>query len=98
MIEWDVPFWLETTAGTLRFNDTSSGASGLFALVPEGCKAQRDLRIVSDPVPQADGEIFHRRFRSGTEVTLQVQLWETENDMACGSVLREMYEELLGHL
>lgn len=145
MIEWDVAFRLETTLGTLYFNDAARAAPGVpwsagtayvggevvthggnrwyakaastgvipgsdatkweriaqtgyFALVEEGCKAKRDLRVVSDPIPQADGEIFHRRFRSGTEVTLQVQLWETSSQYACGEARREMGEQLFGHL
>jgi hypothetical protein len=96
MIEWDVPMRLVTDVGTIYFNDSTPGTTqpGFYALVEDGCKAERDLRVVSDKVPQSDGEIFHRRFRDGTEFTLAIQLWEDAEQVACGKVRREMYEEL----
>lgn len=98
MIEWEVPFKLETPLDTdLIFNDPDN-PSGYFKLLYEGCKATRTLRNVIDKIPQGDGEIFHTRFRDGTEIQLAVALWENENDFACDAVLREMYEELVAHL
>lgn len=99
MIEWDVLMRLETDIGVLELNDsTPSTSSGYFRLIYDQCKASRSLRTVVDKIPQGDGEIFHTRFRDGTEFTLAVALWETENDVACGQVRREMYEELVAHL
>ena len=100
MIEWDIPARLETDLGTLYFNDPTPGSaqSGYLPLVEQECKATRSLRVASDQIPQGDGEIFHRRFRDGTEFELVVQLWEDEHNPACGQVRREMYEELIAHL
>jgi phage-related protein len=100
MVEWDVPARLETALGTLYFNDPTPGTfqSGYLPLVETECKATRGLRIASDNIPQGDGEIFHRRFRNGTEFHLVLQLWENESETACGQVRREMYEELVAHL
>ena len=100
MVEWTVPARLETDLGTLYFNDPTPGTfqSGYLPLVETECRATRALRTATDQIPQGDGEIFHRRFRDATEFTLVLQLWETENDPACDTVRREMYEELVAHL
>lgn len=100
MVEWDVPARLETVLGTINFNDptVSLSSPGYLPLVEASCKAERSLRVTTDKIPQGDGEIFHRRFRDGTEFTLAVQLWETESEIACGTQKRELYEQLIAHL
>lgn len=98
MIEWgSIPFRLETDVGTLYFNDTS-GSGPLYGLIDNGCRATRTLRAPIDQIPQGDGEIFHKRFRNGTEIELHVALWESPQTPACDQQLREMYEELVAHL
>lgn len=97
MIEWDVAFRLESEYGTVEFNDPES-EDGYFVLIENDCKATRTLRATTDPIPQADGELLHRRFRDGTEITLAVQLWENFQEPACGKVRREMYERLVAVL
>ena len=97
MIEWDVIFRLVNDLDQeIRFNDP--GFDYFFALEEESCRAERTLRVTTNPIPQADGEILHRRFRDGTEITLAVQLWETSNEVACGRARREMHEMLVAVL
>lgn len=95
IVEWDVPFSIESTKGTLDLNDDSGP---LYLLLQEGCEARRDLRVTVDEMPQADGQINHLRFTSGYEVQLQVSLWEDREQPACAAVARAMAEELMLHL
>ncbi len=75
--EWDVPFWLTTPEGTLYFNldfDTSFSEGLRFQLVPTKCTANLPVRTTEDDIPQGDGAIPHRRWRSGFTVHLAVEL------------------------
>ena len=54
--------------------------------------------MTTNPIPQADGVLHHRRFADGTEIELAVALWETPNDIACGETRRTMHEMLVAHL
>lgn len=94
MIEWTVATVLRTSLGDLAIN-AASGAR--YLLDQAGCEQSRTLRVTSDPVPEGDGEVFHRRFADGTQIDLRMQLW-MDDAPACGSDAREMYEDLAQHL
>lgn len=94
MIEWTNAAVLRTSEGDLAINALSGDR---YLCVRDGCEASRTLRVVSDPVPQGDGEIFHRRFTDGTQIDLTFQLWQ-DDAPACGAAVRVMYETLAQHL
>lgn len=100
MIEWDVNSTLQSPLGDLELNQTVSvgGNSCIYLVDPGRSKATRNMRATVDNVPQGDGEIFHRRFSSGVEFALVVELWETNNLPACDELARLMQEELVKHL
>ncbi len=72
--EWTVPFWLEDPEGTLLFNYTDPTTKQRYQLVPAKCNANLPVRVTADDVPQGDGAIPHRRWRSGFTVHLAVEL------------------------
>lgn len=96
-IDWACPFYLISPAGTLALN-ADTGGGRIFRLNPKKCVARRGVRATSDNVPQGDGEIFHERFATGSEMQLTVQLWDGNENCACDDVLVEMYDELRGIL
>lgn len=75
---WDypTPFTLETPAGNLILN-TIHGNGDAYLLSRQGCNVDRPLRVTVDDIPQGDGEILHRRFTKGYQVTLQVEFWSS---------------------
>lgn len=93
MIEWSNPATLRTARGDLDLNTAESPGVARYLLDKTRCEVTRGLRVTSDPVPQGDGEIFHRRFTDGTELQLAVQLWHGSKP-ACGAEARLMYEAL----
>jgi hypothetical protein len=96
-VEWGVPFTIQSSYGDLTLNDTTNPL-GYFVLVESGCAMGRDLRAVSDPIPQGDGQVHHRRFADGYQVRLTIELWENPNQAACAEVARLMVQELMLHL
>lgn len=72
--EWAIPWWLETPEGTLCLNYTYPDTKRRFQLVPAKCNANLPVRVTADDVPQGDGAIPHRRWRSGFTVHLAVEL------------------------
>jgi hypothetical protein len=89
--EWDIPFTLYCDArGDLNLN-TATGYR--YLLVQSACEMGPAVRSTKDNVPQGDGSILHRRFLTGVEARLTMQLWH-DDDPACGTVLREMLDEL----
>ncbi len=75
--EWENSWWLETPEGTLYFNldfDTDFSEGLRFQLVPLKCNANLPVRVTNDDIPQGDGAIPHRRWRSGFTVHLAVEL------------------------
>jgi len=97
ILEWAVPFSIQSSKGTLTLNDEAN-PSGLFLVLQEGCEATRRLRVVTDDIPQADGQINHQRFTAGYEIQLLVALWKDRSEPACDQQAREMGEELMLHL
>src|SRR3990167_1060737 len=99
--EWHIPFEMQTSQGTLTFNQ---GSYPRFNLDQAGCKARRRIRANSDDIPQGDGEVFPKPFSGGYEMTLVVQPWLSENQFACpgleinGASVVTMRDELYGHL
>lgn len=104
ILEWDNPWELQTPQGTLPLNAIASSGTtplGYYMLDPSKCAAGAGRRITRSSIPQAGGEITHRKFKTGYVVELHVQLWEAIGDAgvpACGSVLREMGDLLELHL
>ncbi len=58
------------------------------------------MRATKDSVPQGDGDILHRRFTDGVELSIVLQLWKVADpdpsigEPACGEDLRLMLEHL----
>lgn len=97
MIEWQQPGILRSvTLGDLLFNQptTVDGNQCMFLLDPGRCKATRGMRATVDNVPQADGEIFHRRFSNGVEFAMVMEFWQDTDTAACDEVARLMQEAL----
>lgn len=82
--------------GTLLINQ-DLGDGTIYRLNPKKCVGRRGIRVTTDPIPQGDGEIFHDRFATGSEVQLCFQLWNGE-EIACDDPLVEMYDDLRGQL
>jgi hypothetical protein len=74
-----------------------SGDRGTFFLRPDGCQLNATVRSTKDNVPQADGSILHRRFLTGMEMNLAVQMWEDEDKIACDVLLEEMLDVFMGY-
>jgi hypothetical protein len=101
--EWDVPFFLQPSDGSLpplpinqQVMDGSSEL-GFFLLDPARCSAGAARRITRNNIAQADGEITHRKFKTGYVVELNMQLWERAGvggQVACGGTLRRMADLL----
>lgn len=93
--EWaEIPFVLESVWGDL---DLNLSVGDQYRLLPDGCFMGADLRIERDNIPQADGEIFHRRFEQGQECRLTMELWvgnESDAKPACGADLVRMMDNL----
>ena len=109
IVEWDVPFELTLDPPSigsgpdlpgLLFNQLMSLGTdplGYYMLDPSRCQAGAAQRITRNNLAQKDGEITHRKFKSGYVIELNVQMWEqigTEGVPACGGVLREMADTL----
>lgn len=110
ILEWDVPFTLIPSVGAagttpalpqLPFNQQVEFLSqnlGWFMLDPAKCQSGAARRITRNNLAQADGEITHRKFKSGHVIELNVQLWEDPLSgvgPACAGTLRQM-GDLLG--
>lgn len=103
ILEWDNSWQLATPEGTLPINQQvyrpSDGAElGFYLLDGAKCRAGAAPRITRDNIAQADGEIIHRKFKTGQVLELTAQLWQNNEMPACGGVLREMGDLLDLHL
>ncbi len=70
---------------------------GYFMLDRTKCQAGAARRITRNNLAQADGEITHRKFKSGYVMELNVQLWDeigAGGVPACAGVLRKMSDVL----
>jgi hypothetical protein len=93
-LEWGVPFSIVSGFGELFMNGTTP-----YLLLQDNCEAMRRLRVVVDDIPQADGQINHRRFTAGYEVQLEVALWNAARDKPlCDAEARAAAEALMLHL
>jgi hypothetical protein len=109
ILEWDVPFELITPQGTLPLNALASSGTtqlGFYLLDPSRCQAGAARRVTRHNIAQADGEITHRKFKSGHVIELVIQLWQhaqkyesgREGQPACDGILRAMGDLLALHL
>lgn len=92
--DWDVPFTLVTSFGTLLINQ---GDYPRFKLEPARCQARWGVRSQKSHVPQGDGSLLRRRFATGAEVRLVIEPWEQYEQPACGSTRQDMMDTLAGH-
>lgn len=96
--EWETPAELQTPEGTLPFNQPVTTDGGVLLLSPRRCSSVLPVRKTDDDVPQADGQIPHRRFRAGYQVHLAFELLseydpETgEAETATGSELVDLMD------
>ncbi len=99
--EWANPWWLTTPEGTLPLNQEIGTSGWVFQLNPEKCSATLPVRTTDDDVPQGDGKIPHRRWRSGYGVHLAIEplkLVGGEPDCPDGQELVQMVDLLGLHL
>lgn len=71
--DWTYPFSLVTPEGTLLLNWTDPDSGRRFQLNPAKCNASLPIRSTEDDVPQGDGKIPHRRWRSGYGAHLAIE-------------------------
>lgn len=101
IVEWENPWSLTTPAGELPLNSlVSIGTTplGYYLLDRTKCSLGVARRVTRTNLPQADGEITKRKFKTGNVVELNLQFWETLDQPACGGTLREMADLLDLHL
>jgi hypothetical protein len=103
--DWTVPFVLQTQFGNLPINQPlGTSDTRRFQLTPSKCSAVLPVRATDDDVPQGDGKISHRRWRSGYQAHLAVEPFqEYDSDSgdgvpACDVILVEMLDLLGLHL
>lgn len=98
--DWTVPFFLTSalyTSTPLPINQLIPDV-GYFYLRQDGCALRNTVRAQRNPIPQAEGEILHRRFLEGMEMDLAIQLWQSTSQMACETLQQQMLDELMGYL
>jgi hypothetical protein len=106
--EWENAWSLITPEGTLDFN-TTDGSTDItrgqrFQLNPAKCNAILPVRATEDDVPQGDGAIPHRRWRSGYGIHLAIEPLQNYDDEtgdgepACDEALVDMLDLLGLHL
>ncbi len=96
-LEFDIPFTIISPFATLALN-TPDANGRIYQVNPARSVGRRTIRVNKDPVPQADGQIFHERYANGYEMQLAVQLWQAADKVACDVALCEMRDELYGVL
>jgi hypothetical protein len=97
--EWDKPASIVVTGiGTLTLNYTDPDTRRRFQLDPLKCTSALPVRTTDDDIPQGDGKIPHRRWRSGYGVHLAISLVIDEGggefSAACDADLVAMEDEL----
>jgi hypothetical protein len=112
VVDWDVPFTLISPKGTLYLNqvtgdqyifDATLCSAGPTAVSSSGVSASsQSLRATVDAVPQGDGAIVHRSFKSYYAMKLEGRLF-FGNDRpsakpACAADLQRMWDRLMLHL
>jgi hypothetical protein len=105
---WDGPFSLMTPEGTLDLNKTDASTDTTrgrrFQLNPAKCNAILPVRATEDDIPQGDGGIPHRRWRSMFGVHLAIEPLQDFDDEsgqgepACDEALVDMLDLLGLHL
>lgn len=96
--EWTNPHSLITPEGTLPFNETDPDTGWRFQLNERKCQALLPVRSTEDDVPQGDGKIPHRRWRSGYGVHLAIEPMVGDDGCAAGADLVGMLDLLGLHL
>lgn len=96
--EWTGTMYLLTPYGTLPFNGpVVEGGGPRYLLDRGGCDMWQDLRGTDKDLPQADGGQIFERFDGRTQLKLKMLLLDGE-EPACGTVLREMVDNVTLHL
>lgn len=67
----------------LILNDhANANGLGYFLTSRDNAEAGTDIRSTGDPVPQGFGTIWHRCFANGYVVTMPIELWVDQNQVA----------------
>jgi hypothetical protein len=90
-----VPMTLQTPLGSIVLNDPTS-ADGYFIVQEESAMAPA-VRLTQTNIPQQDGAILHRRWLTGVESTLVIELWQDAEQVACGELRQTMHDLFSGH-
>lgn len=104
LANWNVPFELTSalySSTRLPINSPFAfpAGTGQLNLRHDGCSINTVVRSTKNPVPQADGDILHRRFTTGTQMNLAIQFWDNRlGEVACGELLQSMLDTTLGYL
>jgi hypothetical protein len=103
-LEWEVAHRITSPLGNLDLNVTDPVTLRRYQIIQAGYVIDPTLRVTSDNKSQADGSVLHPRYKTGMNATLTVQ-FQIQNSVngpdfvpACQADLREMNDELLGHL
>lgn len=98
VVDWSVPFSLETPQGTLLLNQVDPSTGGMWLLDTAGCSSTRLPRITRVNRAQASGETRVPPFSAGYEMTLKLGAWQTRDEIACDELLQEMWDALMLHV
>jgi hypothetical protein len=103
LADWTVPFKLTSAqwSGTLLDINTPvafNNGTGIYLLRNDACQLSNVVRETKDFIPQFNGALLHRRFVGGMEMSLTIQLWQNDTQIACDELLQEMLDELMGYL
>jgi hypothetical protein len=94
--DWTVPFTLVTPNGTVILNDATGATNGYYAIDASASEIGPTVRAEANDIPQADGSILHRRFLTGVEAKIVLQLWQTDELPSCDTNISVMHDFIFG--
>jgi hypothetical protein len=95
--EWQLPFTLTCDGHTIDFNEVDGGGDAVYPryqLAVELCDVGWDTRVTKDNIPADNGSLLRKRYATGVEAKLVVDMLETFDEPACGSTLTDMMDNL----
>lgn len=92
--EWNNSMAIVSPYDTIDLNVLTD--DGLFLVDTAASQVRVGVRAVVDDVSQGDGTVRHRRYLTGVEMLLAILLFEDEEQIACGTLRREMHDRLMG--
>lgn len=100
--QWNVPFKLDSPLGTIYFNQLQGTSQDVYLFDQAGCSASWIPRVDRTYIPQADGDIIHRHWKSGYMMTIALYFFQgpidPAQDPACDADLVRMVDTLMLHL